>query len=35
MLNIFELSGMGENVESWLVYAKKLFELPDHISRKT
>ena len=25
MVNIFELSGMWENVESWLVYAKKLF----------
>ena len=24
-LNIFELSRMWENVESWLVYANKLF----------
>ena len=25
MLNIFELSRVSENVESWLVYANKLF----------
>ena len=32
MLNIFELSLAWEDVESWLVYADNLFELPNHIS---
>ena len=35
MLNIFEFSGMWENVDSWLVYANNLFELPNYISRVT
>ena len=35
MLNIFEFSRVWENVESWLVYANKIFELPKHISRIT
>ena len=32
MLNVFEFSRVKENGESCLVYANKLFELPNHIS---
>ena len=33
MLNIFEFSRVRENADSWLVYANKIFEFPNHISK--